>query len=112
MYQEPSPLGKLAQECQRDSERWFPHTQTNLFFMTACMGGEAGEAVNKLKKVERDNRKWTPAEKHEYVMELTDTLIYLLNCFALAGVDPERAYKQKRSENEKRFGKKVNNGIR
>jgi NTP pyrophosphatase (non-canonical NTP hydrolase) len=107
MYKEPSPLAKLAMECNADSRRWFPLTQTNLFFMTACMAGEAGEAINAIKKIERRGTAFTPVERHEYVMELTDALIYLLNCFALIGADPESAYKQKRAENEKRFGNGV-----
>jgi hypothetical protein len=106
---ELSHLAKMAQEADGDSKRWFPDTANNLFFQTACMSAEGGEAVNKLKKAERLCRKMTPAEKHEYVMELTDVLTYLLACFALTGVDPERAYYQKRLENEQRFGKDVRN---
>jgi NTP pyrophosphatase (non-canonical NTP hydrolase) len=103
---ELSHLGKMAREADADSKRWFPETSNNLFFMTACMSGEAGEAVNALKKAERLARKMSPVEKHEYVMELTDVLTYLLGCFALAGADPERAYYQKRIINEQRFGNK------
>jgi len=101
---ELSLLGELAQQCHADSKRWFPETADNLFFMTAANAGEAGEAINALKKAERLGRKMTAVEKHDYVMELTDNLTYLLACFAMVGVDPERAYVQKRAENEKRFG--------
>jgi NTP pyrophosphatase (non-canonical NTP hydrolase) len=106
MAAEPKPLSRLAemaQEAHGDSKRWFPETSDNLFFMTACNAGEAGEAVNALKKAERLGRRMTPVEKHEYVMELTDNLTYLLACFAMVGADPERAYYQKRAENERRF---------
>jgi NTP pyrophosphatase (non-canonical NTP hydrolase) len=96
----------MAAEADGDSRRWFPETATDLFFITACMSGEAGEAVNKLKKAKRAGRNMTPVEKHEFVMELVDTLTYLLDAFALVGADPEKAYYQKRLENEQRFGKK------
>lgn len=105
-----SHLARMAREADADSRRWFPDTSDDLFFLTACMAGEAGEAVNKLKKVKREGHmgQMTPLERNQYVMELTDVLTYLLDCFALVGADPERAYYMKRAENEKRFG--VNNG--
>lgn len=104
-----SRMGEMAQEADADSRLWFPATADDLFFITACMAGEAGEAVNKLKKVYRDGnmRKMTPVERHEYVMELVDVQTYLLDAFALMKVDPERAYAQKRAENAKRFGGQV-----
>jgi len=107
MFKEPTHLGRMSLEAHQDSRRWFPDTADNLFFMTACMGGEAGEAVNELKKVFRLQRSLTPVEKHKYVMELTDVLTYLLGCYAIVGADPERAYYQKRLENEQRFGKVI-----
>jgi NTP pyrophosphatase (non-canonical NTP hydrolase) len=100
----PSRLAEMAKEADEDSRRWFPDTANDLFFLTACMAAEGGEAVNKLKKAQREGRKMTPVEKHEFVMELIDVQTYLLDCFALVGVDPERAYYQKRTENERRFG--------
>lgn len=106
---EPSRLGEMAKEAQEDGKRWFPETGNDIFFMTACMAAEGGEAVNKLKKVFREGnlRKMTPVERHEYIMELVDVQTYLLNCFAIVGADPERAYYMKRAENEKRFGGRV-----
>lgn len=96
----------MAQEANADSHRWFPDTADDVFFITAAMAGEAGEAINEIKKAYREGRAMDPVEKHKYVMELTDTLTYLLDAFALVGADPERAYYQKRAENERRFGKK------
>jgi|SRR5690349_3149233 len=104
-----SRLGEMAIEADGDSRRWFSGTADDLFFITACMSGEAGEAVNKLKKVYRNGQmnQMTPVERHEFVMELVDVLTYLLDAFALMKVDPERAYYQKRADNEKRFGGRV-----
>lgn len=103
----PSRLAEMAKQANEDSHRWFPQTADNLFFITACMSGEAGEAINQLKKAERLGRSMNPSERHLYIMELTDTLTYLLDAFALVGADPERAYYQKRAQNEERFGKKA-----
>jgi NTP pyrophosphatase (non-canonical NTP hydrolase) len=99
-------MAEIAKEADEDSRRWFPETADDLFFIVACIAGEAGEAVNKLKKSYREGRKMTPAEKHELVMELIDIQTYLFDAYALLGVDPERAYYQKRAFNEQRFGKK------
>jgi NTP pyrophosphatase (non-canonical NTP hydrolase) len=106
MYERPTDMGKMAIEAYEDSKRWFPEKSEDLFFMTACMSGEAGEAVNALKKAVRLGRKMTPVERHEFVMELVDVQTYLLAAFAMVGADPHKAYYQKRAENEKRFGKK------
>lgn len=102
----PSRLAEMARQANEDSHRWFPATADDIFFITAAMAGESGEAVNKLKKIYRGDTKMTPALRHEYVMELTDVLTYLLDAFALMGADPERTYYQKRAINEGRFGKK------
>jgi NTP pyrophosphatase (non-canonical NTP hydrolase) len=106
-------LIEMARQCMRDSHRWFPDTSHSLPFMVLALCGEVGELANIVKKVERGSLDMKDARtKHAAVMEATDVLIYLMDVFAILGVDPEQAYNMKRVENEQRFGPAAQNGKR
>ena len=99
-------LQELADEAMADSNRWFPGQAKSLAFNTLALCGEAGELANLVKKVERGSLDPSKATtRHEIAMEATDVFIYLLNIAAILGIDLERSYKLKRTENERRFGK-------
>jgi NTP pyrophosphatase (non-canonical NTP hydrolase) len=109
MYQSPkppSPTAILAQQCVRDSERWFGDTNAphSILHHTVALCGEVGEFANLVKKIDRGSLDPKDAKtRHEMTMELTDVYIYLLNLAGILGVDLEAAYKVKRAENERRF---------
>jgi NTP pyrophosphatase (non-canonical NTP hydrolase) len=94
----------LAIDASLDSQKWFPRTTGNLFFTAACIAGEAGELVNKLKKVERGSHALSEVLP-EAIEEATDVLTYLLNFYGALGIDPEVEYHKKRAKNEARFGR-------
>lgn len=96
-------LEVLARECMEDSERWFPDVAHSLPHHVLSLAGEVGELANLVKKVERGSLEVTAIVRHELAMEATDVFIYLLNIAALLGIDLERSYKLKRTENERRF---------
>jgi NTP pyrophosphatase (non-canonical NTP hydrolase) len=105
MVGEPSELVRYIEQCSSDSERWFPGTRDDLPFMVLALAGEVGELANIVKKIERGTlSKKDAAVRRELAMEATDVFIYLMNVFKLLGVDPGKAYEQKRSINERRFG--------
>jgi len=97
-------LKQLARQCDEDSKRWFPRTADNLFYMVACMAGEAGETINEVKKIERGSTSYTNDQRTRILNELTDTMVYLLNVFAILNADPLWWYQQVRLKNEARFG--------
>jgi NTP pyrophosphatase (non-canonical NTP hydrolase) len=106
-------LTDIARQCMKDSKRWFPDTAHSLAFMTLALCGEVGELANIVKKIERGSCDIRDAKtKHALVMEATDVFIYLMDVFALLGVDPEQAYNMKRIENEQRFGALIQNDKR
>lgn len=105
MTQSSGVLVNIARQCMSDSKRWFPNTSHSLAFMTLALCGEVGELANIIKKVERGSLDMKDAKtKHSAVMEATDVFIYLMDIFAILGVDTEQAYNMKRAENERRFG--------
>lgn len=95
-------LQEIVAQCMRDSATWFPDKAFDLAFQTLSLCGEAGELANKVKKVERGS---DPANDlfPGIVEEAIDTFIYLMDVFAILGVDPEEAYHAKRATNFRRF---------
>jgi NTP pyrophosphatase (non-canonical NTP hydrolase) len=86
-----------------DSYEWFPEYADDLFFQAACTSGEAGELVNKVKKVMRGSAKYADIE-HQIAEEAMDVFIYLMNVFGILEVDVMELYNAKRRANEARFG--------
>lgn len=93
----------LIKQCQRDSERWFPHIAKDLVHQALSLCGEAGEVANLVKKVQRGSLSILDA-RDTIGEEAVDVLIYLCMIFAILEVDPTEIYKEKRAKNELRFG--------
>lgn len=105
----PADLKGIARECQQDSINWFPDKAFDLFFQASCAMAEAGEAVNQIKKVERGTHTYEEL-RPKIAEEAVDTLIYLMNVFALLDIDPLEAYRDKRRVNKLRFGSSPSRG--
>jgi NTP pyrophosphatase (non-canonical NTP hydrolase) len=95
-------LRDLAIQCNEDSHVWFPKTADNVFYMAACMAGEAGETVNEAKKVERGSVSMDEA-REKILEEAADTLVYCMGMFGMLGADPEWWYNRVRNKNIMRF---------
>jgi len=99
-------LSEMASQAIADGKRWFPDTGKNLFFMIACMGGEAGEAINIAKKIERgDTTYFDKHIQHDLREEIVDVFTYMLNVVHLLDMDLIEEYYKKRTFNEERFGR-------
>jgi NTP pyrophosphatase (non-canonical NTP hydrolase) len=98
-----SPLKELADQCYEDSQRWFPETADDVFFMVASMMGEAGEAFNEVKKTYRLSHNFSE-QKDKILEECADTMVYMLNIFGMLGEDPQAWYDKVHTKNEARFG--------
>lgn len=102
-------------QCEHDSERWFPHANHDLAFLTLCLAGEVGELANKVKKVERGSALMqAPKTLQDIVEEINDIRVYLYNVMGLSifdGVNWETEWNRKRSFNEERFGPKESTGL-
>jgi NTP pyrophosphatase (non-canonical NTP hydrolase) len=98
-------LQKIIDQCRDDSKRWFPHTDDDIFFMAACVSGEAGELLNEAKKIRRGTHTYgeqLPKLREEAI----DTLIYLAQVLDMVGMDEDaimKEYTRKRMYNEIRF---------
>lgn len=104
-------LQQLARQCGRDSLKYFPDIHSakgtpygRLLHDAAACASESGELLELVKKIDRgsfeyDNEGVRAALKGEAV----DVLIYVLNVFYDLGVDPLRAYLEKRDYNQGRF---------
>jgi NTP pyrophosphatase (non-canonical NTP hydrolase) len=100
-------VAAMCNEAIQDGKRWFPDTGKNLFFMIACMGGEAGEVINIAKKIERGDTTWFDEHIQSQLREeIVDVFTYMLNIVHLLDMDLIEEYYKKRSFNEERFGKK------
>lgn len=98
---------KVALQCVEDSNRWWPDQTPTVPFVSLCLAGEVGEICNVVKKIERGSLSFEdPHTRYLLHMELADAYTYLHLLFGLLRVDPEAAYKMKRTENERRFGGK------
>lgn len=95
----------MAAEAVQDGKRWFPDTAKSVFFNTASMAGEVGEALNIAKKIERGDTTWFDGDTQAaFREEIVDTFTYMLEIVGLLGMDLIFEYYQKRARNEKRFG--------
>jgi NTP pyrophosphatase (non-canonical NTP hydrolase) len=103
----------MVDQALEDSERWFPSTASNPFFVAACVAGEIGEVLNLLKKVERGSHDWTPEMKSDVEEEVADVFTYLLHLAGTLNMDLEARYYEKREANDIRFSaRKVLEGHR
>lgn len=98
-------MNELAEQCHRDSIRWFGDmNKDNIVHHTLALCGEAGELANIVKKIDRGSLDYRdPAVRVHIASEMADILTYLLNLSYLTGVDLERAYLGVRASNEIRF---------
>lgn len=95
----------MAREAVQDGKRWFPETAKNVFFNTASMSGEVGEALNIAKKIERGDTTWFNEEvQAAFREEIADAFTYMLEIVGLLQMDLIGEYYKKREFNEKRFG--------
>lgn len=98
---------KMQEEAVGDGKRWFPDTAKSVFFNIASMMGEAGEAFNAAKKIERGDTSWLDPEQREAVLEeIADCFTYMLEAVGLLGGNLITEYYKKRAFNERRFGGK------
>ena len=95
-------LRDLAIQCYQDSQAWFPDTANDLFFMVACMAGEAGETLNEAKKVYRGSTS-EEAAREKILEEAADTLVYCMHIFGQLNADPQWWYDMVRNKNVARF---------
>jgi NTP pyrophosphatase (non-canonical NTP hydrolase) len=102
-------LEEIGDICIQDSMRWFPDSFNNLMHHTIALGGEIGEFMNVVKKVDRGSL--PPIELDEenvsrqmLLDELTDVLIYTANIYGLLKGNPNLCFQAKRFYNEQRFG--------
>lgn len=99
-------------QCETDSNRWFPNADRGLAFLTLCLAGEVGELANLVKKVERGSALLVRDNKvhREIVDEINDVRVYLYNLMGLQIFDDvnwEDEWNRKRAFNEERFGPKA-----
>jgi NTP pyrophosphatase (non-canonical NTP hydrolase) len=110
--QQRNLLQQLAEQCLSDSNKYFPQyasqggTTGRLVHFALALCTEAGEFGEIVKKIDRgsfdySNEGIRAALKNEAV----DVLIYLMNIFGELGVDPLKAYFEKRDFNNSRFTK-------
>jgi hypothetical protein len=97
-------LQELALQCNADSHEWFPATADDLFYHVASMDGEAGEAINAAKKFRRGSANFDEM-RNKVLEEVTDTLVYAMNIYALLQGDPQWWFDEVRKKNVARFGK-------
>jgi len=97
-------LKELIEQCQRDSDRWFPSVSKDLPFTVLALVGETGEMANIVKKVVRGSISLEKV-KDDLGEEAVDVLIYLCMVFAALDIDPIQVYKEKRQKNELRFSR-------
>jgi len=96
-------LYDLTQAAHQDSKRWFPEHCNDLQYHVLSLVGEAGETANALKKGLRGSLTYNEA-LNEVGKESIDVFIYLLNIWAILGIDPLEALRMKTELNEDRFG--------
>lgn len=102
----PSHLWELSQQAVEDGERWFGDSNiaVSIPHHTLALCGEAGEVANIVKKIERGSLSMNDAHtRYQLMMEIVDVFTYTLNLAYLCGLDLERGYEAKRTENQKRF---------
>ena len=107
----PTTLQGIVDQCESDSERWFPDRADDLPFMVLALAGEVGELANHIKKMARGSVTYDQIRK-DASEEAIDIFIYLCNIFAALGIDPVAEYHRKREFNERRFGNNAERAAR
>lgn len=99
-------LTDLAHQCHNDSKTWFPENADDITHHALGLGGEVGEVLNWIKKLDRgDFDLDDEGIRKEIGEEVIDVLIYALNMCALLGINPDKMYELKRAKNIRRFDK-------
>lgn len=104
-------LALLADNALENSKAWFPDWHEDLPMPLAVgyalgFGGEAGEVLNKVKKVYRDRKKPGGEERMQQVAEeLTDAFTYMLLLIKELDIDILTAHREKIAVNNVRFGR-------
>lgn len=78
----------LRQACAKRDKEWDPGGQLDLAFFATELGGEAGEALNIAKKLERE-RYGIPGSRatlDDLAEELSDVIISAINVWNKAGI--------------------------
>lgn len=105
--EEEGLLSLLSKQCLEDGARWFGPVHNNITHHALGLGGETGEFLNIVKKIDRGSLDIRDAgTRYKLMMELTDVFVYTLNLAGMLGVDLEKSYQHVRGLNEQRFGKK------
>lgn len=106
-------LKQITKTMRSDSERWAPQIHDGSVDLTVFYGlglaGEAGEAVDEIKKGMRRGTRADGSLKIDdakFAFELADTFTYLLLLADEIGLDLTAAWMAKREMNEERFGTK------
>lgn len=99
-----SDLRDIQSVAVGDSRSWFgeDYNRFDLSYFLIAMGGEAGEALNKLKKLIRDG--YTEQLIEEIKFEIVDTFIYAMLAADHLNMNLEEWYQRKRDSNKIRFG--------
>lgn len=108
-------LGQMRDEAFRNSQRWFPELHERgawdqILHQMLGLVGEAGEAANIVKKLDRYGVDRDPAVfemlSHDLRVELADVFTYLLNLCTLLGADLGAEFYAKQAVCEQRWGVK------
>lgn len=99
-------LTGYAHQAHQDSKAWFPENSDDIMHHALGLGGEVGEVLNWIKKLDRgDFTLDDEGIRKEIGEEVIDVLIYALNMCALLGINPDKMYELKRTKNMRRFDK-------
>jgi len=104
-------LDHLADEALENSKAWLPGWHEDLPMPLSVgyalgFGGEAGEVLNKVKKVYRDRKQPGAEQRLEDVAEeMGDALTYWLLLMKEMDLDVLTAYRRKVAFNDGRFGR-------
>jgi len=80
-------------------------TFQNLFYSGLCIGGEAGELVNVIKKIWRDGD--SIELRKQLSEELVDVVVYICKLIVIGEIDFDKAWKQKLEILHERWSKKL-----
>jgi NTP pyrophosphatase (non-canonical NTP hydrolase) len=110
---DPYPLESLAQRCLDDCYRWFPdwrhqHGERQIVHFALGIAGETGEVIELVKKWQGGRAGYDivndDAMRRRLAEELCDVLMYVGDLAAYLRLDLDRAMREKREANDRRFG--------